>query len=158
MPARIRSATEAAVMSRPSNRMRPSSGISWALIRLTSVVLPAPFDPTRDKNSPLSTLKSTASTARKAPKRLLNPTVSTTATLGGLCLPPAMNEAARRPDDAGRQHQDEDDEHRAQQELPVFGHRHRVGLEIIEDDAADDRPAEIAEPAHQGHEHDLAGK
>src|SRR5215472_9926066 len=111
MPARIRSATEAAVMSRPSNRMRPASGISWALIRLTRVVLPAPFDPTRDRNSPLSTLKSTASTARNAPKRLVNPTVSKSATLWQLLLPMAAGEARRRPDDAGRQHQDEDDEH-----------------------------------------------
>ena len=38
------------------------------------------------------------------------------------------------------------------------GARDRIGLEIVEDDRADDRAGEVAEAAEHGHEHDLAGE
>ena len=36
--------------------------------------------------------------------------------------------------------------------------RHRIDLEIVEDDRADDRAGEVAKAAEHGHEHDLAGE
>jgi hypothetical protein len=47
-------------MSRSAMKIRPLSGDRNALIRLTSVVLPAPLVPTSDRNSPSLTLKSTS--------------------------------------------------------------------------------------------------
>ena len=51
-PRRAR-ASASRVRSRPSNTMRPEHGRSTALIRLNSVVLPAPFGPIRLQIWPL---------------------------------------------------------------------------------------------------------
>src|SRR2546425_864713 len=67
MPARIRSLTGWWVTSWPRKTIWPSSGFSKPLIRLTSVVLPAPLEPMRASTSPSCTRKSTRSTARNSP-------------------------------------------------------------------------------------------
>src|SRR5216117_2644819 len=67
IPARIRSLTGCFVTSWPRKRMWPSSAVSSPLIRLTSVVLPAPLEPMRASTSPSCTRKSTRSTARNSP-------------------------------------------------------------------------------------------
>src|SRR5262245_41835450 len=157
IPALMRSATVAEVMSRSSSRIWPLSGCRCALIRLTSVVLPAPLDPTSDRNSPLLTTKSKPSQARVSPKYFRRFTVLSRITSGlPSCQP--LTQLGNGADDAGRQYQHQGDENHAEQQLPIFGRGHRVGLELGEDDAADDRPGEIAEAAEQRREHDLAGE
>src|SRR5215472_13043255 len=64
------------VISTPSSRMVPSVGCSNPAISRSVVVLPQPEGPSREKNSPLSTVRLTLSTAISV-KRLVSPTSST---------------------------------------------------------------------------------
>src|SRR5882762_4662013 len=113
----------------------PLSGCSRPLTRLTSVVLPAPFEPISASTSPSLTLKSTASTARLSPKDFANAWVARrfmstrSFPLGGQLLD--------RAHDPGGQHQDQRDEHCAEQQLPVNGESNRVSLQIGEGHRAD---------------------
>ena len=61
----------------PSILISPSSGCSSPNSTFISVVLPAPFSPTRAWMLPRPTAKSTPSFATKAPNRLVMPTIST---------------------------------------------------------------------------------
>src|SRR5262249_13873955 len=119
MPALIRSATLVKVMSRSSNRIWPLSGRRCALMRLTSVVLPAPFEPTSDRNSPSFTTKSRPSQARVSPNRFLKLTVLRRVTSE---FPPAqlLGDARQGADDPGRQHQHQRDQDHTEQELPIL--------------------------------------
>src|SRR6266571_1901915 len=142
-------------MSRSSSRIWPLSGCRCALIRLTRVVLPAPFDPTSDRNSPLCTTKSRPSQARVSPNCFLKFTVLSRIT-SGLPSCQALTELGNGAHDAGRQHQNQGDQDHAQQKLPVLGRRHRVGLQIGEHHSANDGSGEIAEATEQRGKHDLA--
>ncbi len=74
-PSMLRRYTGSAVMSLPSNRMRPASGaispVSWPI----SVVLPAPLGPITACNSPRSTASEIPSDAITPPKRLVRPSI-----------------------------------------------------------------------------------
>jgi hypothetical protein len=63
----------------PVKKDLPVEGRNTALIRLKSVVFPAPFGPIRLQICPASTLKLTSLTAVKPPKRLETPTMSRSA-------------------------------------------------------------------------------
>src|SRR5699024_7904712 len=65
-------------MGAPSNRISPFVGLMNRVMRLNSVVLPAPFGPTRAWMSPRSTEKLTSLTAVKSPNFLHRPVVSRT--------------------------------------------------------------------------------
>ncbi len=67
MPSRERACGAMAVMSAPSNTMRPLLGATSPVIRLNKVVLPAPLGPITASASPPSTTRLTASTALSAP-------------------------------------------------------------------------------------------
>src|ERR1700749_3298758 len=67
MPTRLRSQGRIAVMSRPSNRMRPLLGGNTPPIRLNSVLLPAPFGPRMPRISPASTVRLRPSITRRPP-------------------------------------------------------------------------------------------
>ena len=54
-------------MFAPMKNTSPLVGTSSPVSRLTSVVLPAPFGPTIETNSPSRTAMLTSSSARKAP-------------------------------------------------------------------------------------------
>src|SRR5258706_14171717 len=56
------------VTSRPASSMRPESGRSNPAIKRSIVVLPDPEGPTRVKNSPRSTTRSTPSTTTTCPE------------------------------------------------------------------------------------------
>src|SRR4051794_27784671 len=58
------------VMSRPNKRTRPASGGISPVIRLKSVVLPAPFGPMMSRRSPGSTLRSMSLVTRRPPNAL----------------------------------------------------------------------------------------
>src|ERR1043166_673586 len=132
----MRSVTVVKVMSRSSNRIWPLSGCRCALIRLTSVVLPAPLEPTSERNSPLLTTKSRPSQARVSPNCFLRLTVLSRITSGLPRLEP-LSKLRQRADDAGRQHQNQRDQNHAEQQLPVFRGRDRIGPQIGEHDTAD---------------------
>ena len=66
-------------MSRPRRRIWPALGASAPVIRLSSVVLPAPFGPIRAWRAPSSSRKSTPAHTRRAPKLLYSSTVSSAA-------------------------------------------------------------------------------
>src|SRR5918995_1723256 len=65
------------VMSWPSIRMRPVSGVSKPAIIRSKVVLPQPEPPKRANSSPRRMSRSTPSTAVIAPKRLATPAMLT---------------------------------------------------------------------------------
>src|SRR5262245_47944153 len=73
MPARQRRCGGSAVTSLPSYSMRPASTLRSPLIRLNSVVLPAPFGPRMPSVSPARTASVMSSVTFSAPKLLLTP-------------------------------------------------------------------------------------
>ena len=64
------------MMSCPATIAVPLVGGTSVVSMRMSVLLPAPFGPSRPKISPLCTVKLTLSTASSAPKRLLMPSTS----------------------------------------------------------------------------------
>src|SRR5215212_11981857 len=64
------------VTTRSSKATRPASGRITPVIRLNSVVLPAPFGPTTDTTCARSTSKPTRSTATRPPKRRVSPSTA----------------------------------------------------------------------------------
>src|SRR5262245_32798566 len=67
------------VTSRPLKTTRPASGARWPVIKLNSVVLPAPFGPMIALIEPAGTLSVTPPTAWKPPKLFLTSRTSSTA-------------------------------------------------------------------------------
>src|ERR1700730_4062836 len=68
---RLRRCTGTSVTSAPPTWMRPSSGVSKPAIMRKVVILPQPDGPSSAKNSPASIARSTPSTARLMPSKLL---------------------------------------------------------------------------------------
>src|SRR3954469_14923729 len=64
------------VTSRPSKTTRPASGRITPVIRLNSVVLPAPFGPTTETTCAGCTAKPPRSTATSPPKRRVSPSTA----------------------------------------------------------------------------------
>ena len=58
------------VMSRSNSAIEPLSGVSSPVIRLNSVVLPAPFGPMIKRRSPGATLRLTSAVTRRPPNAL----------------------------------------------------------------------------------------
>src|SRR3954467_13356083 len=66
-------------MSSPPSVMRPRSGCSKPAIMRSVVVLPEPEGPSRVKNSPAPTFRSTSSTATTPPYAFRHPSTETSA-------------------------------------------------------------------------------
>src|SRR3954470_23965064 len=104
-------------MSRPSKWMRPAFGMispqSWPI----SVVLPAPFGPMMACSSPFVTSSPTLSEAITPPKRLVRPAMLSSASAMAFAL-------AQRPRqhavDAAAGEQHDQQQHRPEDELPIF--------------------------------------
>src|SRR5258705_8012526 len=92
-------------MLSPARLIVPRSGGWMPVMRLTSVVLPAPFGPMRPRISPAPIVRATSLVATSPPKRLVSPTVSSSAISG---VPRLLAEQAGRADQ-----QDEEDEDEA---------------------------------------------
>ena len=138
------------VMSWPSKRTRPRLAGCTPVIMLISVVLPAPFGPIRPRISPCATEKLTPSTALSPPKR--RDTSSSVEQRGHRCsstagetLPQQRQKSVRQ-----KQHQDDDDEPERRgvdgEEIPPD-----ELLERDQDQRADRRTEDRAEPAEQDH-------
>src|SRR6266540_293400 len=99
-------------MSRPANRTRPASGAISPSSSPINVVLPAPFGPMTACSSPAGTASVISSDATTPPKRLVRPSISSSASATARVLQQAVDAAARE------QHHQE--EQRTENDLPVF--------------------------------------
>src|SRR5512134_927195 len=123
MPRRQRSCGAMPVTLRPLNFTSPASGRMCPVMRLKSVVLPAPFGPMTAPIEPCGTSKLTPPTARKPSKLLASPRTSSTAQPRGH----AVRERAERAGDTAREHEEQRDEDRPENERPVL----RVGDDLL---------------------------
>src|ERR1051325_1118072 len=115
MPSRHTSCGARPVTSRPSSVTAPASGVRWPVMRLNSVVLPAPLGPMIAAIWPRATSRLTSLTARKPPKLLRRPRTSSTR------APPqtAPDRLGGAGESAGEDEQ-QHDEDRAQHHRPVL--------------------------------------
>src|SRR5690349_3728166 len=86
---------ERAVMSPPSNMIRPDDGRSTPVRQLKKVLLPAPFGPMTARISPRCTAKLTLLRAVRPPKRIVRSSVRR---IGAVQLPDSRKFAGRRED------------------------------------------------------------
>src|SRR5258708_331558 len=124
----------------PAIRTLPRSCLSVPEITLNSVVLPAPFGPTRPTISPSPTASETPSSARTPPNRTpMSISSSTFCRHGRVALREQPEEAARREQDHRRQQ-------RAEDHLMPDGHDglEQKLIDEIHDERADDRPGQRA--------------
>src|SRR5262252_3613277 len=140
-------------MSCPAKRMVPVSGFTKPVMRLKTVVFPAPFGPMRKTISPSSTWKLTSFVASSPPKRLLTFSNSRSRAIAlplhrtdGPGLSSEFPTLEKRDDAAGEEDHDDDQECPVDDQVSVL----EVGLEDFrgegEDDAPQDRPPHRRRP------------
>src|SRR6476660_335305 len=163
MPSLVSSTGPMPAMSRPMKRTSPAVGRSRPVATLTSVVLPAPFGPTIETNSPSLTWKETLVSALNAPKAFETLMVSNKVALSAACAgrisPPPMTPIGQRLDRARqalRHEHHEQHQHGTHHEAPVLGDRHHKILQHQEDQRADRGARERSAAAKHGHEHQIA--
>src|SRR5262245_11159241 len=124
-PSRHRSCGAMPVMSRSLKSTFPPSGSTWPVMRLNSVVLPAPFGPMIALIDPCGTRKLTPPTAWKPPKLFRR---SVTSSIGG---PPreAPADGVGGAGEAAGEGEEQDDEDRPQDQRPVLGEGHDLLVE-----------------------------
>src|SRR6185312_13787219 len=140
----------APVMSRPSSLTVPVSGCRCPVMRLNSVDLPAPFGPMTAAICRVSTDRLTSDTARKPPKDLLTPAISSTR--------PTSHPRPERVDAADNppgKHEQQDQEDRAQHERPILRVVGDFLVEPNQGQRADRRSPEEIHAAEDRHDHDL---
>src|SRR5499425_3375891 len=125
MPRRQISCGAMPVTSRSLKRTLPASGRRCPVIRLKTVVLPAPLGPMMALIEPRGTLKLTPPTAWKPAKLLRRPWTSSTGDSGAA----APQEESHRARDAPREHEEEHDQDGTQDEGPVLGVGHDLLIE-----------------------------
>src|SRR5512134_417222 len=136
------------VTSRPLKRTCPLSGRRCPVMRLNSVVFPAPLGPMMALIEPRGTLRLTPATAWKPSKARATPRTSS-------MMRPAAEPAPdglRRPGDAAGEDEEQHDEDAAQDERPVLGVGDDLLVEPQQRESADGRPVECAHPAEQRHD------
>src|SRR5712671_5673033 len=131
MPSLASSTGPMPAISCPIKRTSPAVGRSRPVATLTSVVLPAPFGPTIETNSPSLTWKETLLSALNAPKAFETLMVSNkgafSAARAGCISPPSMTPVGQRLDRARqalRHEHHEQHQHGTHYESPVLGGRH----------------------------------
>src|SRR6266545_657403 len=153
MPRRQRSCGGMPVTSRSLNRTLPASGLKWPVMRLKSVVLPAPLGPMMAQIEPRCTVRLTPATAKKPSKLLRRSRTSST----GHSPRDAPSQAERRARDAAREDEEQHDEDDPEDERPVL----RVGDDLLvqpeEDQGAQSRAEEGAHAAQERHDQHLGG-
>src|SRR5678815_654415 len=148
IPRRQRSCGAIPVTSRSLNTTRPLSGSRWPVIRLKSVVLPAPLGPMMALMDPRGTVNDTPPTALKPPKLLV--TLRTSSTDGAPHEPaPERDHRAGQP---AREHEEQDDQDAAEDQRPVLGVGDDLLVEPDEGERADRGAVEGAHAAQQGHD------
>src|SRR4051812_40919967 len=104
-------------MSRPAKRTWPASGVISPASSPISVVLPAPFGPMMACSSPVGIASVISSEASTPPKRLVRPSISSSISATAQTLQQAIDAAARE--------QHDQEEQRAEHDLPIFRDLHR---------------------------------
>src|SRR5215471_7426893 len=155
-PSRQRSCGAMPVTSRPSSFTWPRSGRRWPVIRLKSVVLPAPLGPMMAPMLPVGASRLTPPTATKPSKTLTRSRTSSTAHLGAARTTeePPDDRADRAGDTAGeaeQEHHQDDTEH----ERPVLRVRDDLLVQEDQDERTDARTEEGAHAPEQGHDQHL---
>src|SRR5437763_12490438 len=106
MPHRASSTGPTPAISRPRKRTSPADGRSSPVTTFTSVVLPAPFGPTMETNSPSLTRNETLLSALNTPNSLVTLMVSNSGTASaaraGCISSPPIAPARERLDGAGQ--------------------------------------------------------
>src|SRR5215471_11666437 len=151
MPSRQRSWGAMPVTSCPRKRTRPASGRRWPVMRLNSVVLPAPFGPMIALMEPAGTVKLTPPTAMKPSKLFLTSRTSSMATAPGEAARQAEGGAGQAPGKREQQH----DQDAAEDQRPVLGVGHDLLVEPDQDERADRGAGERAHAAEQRHDQHL---
>src|SRR5690349_9072140 len=126
-------------MSSPPRTIRPASGASIPVIRLMSVVLPAPFGPIRAWRTPCGSSSSTSCATTSEPNFLLT----------------FFTESTQTAEDAvGKEHHDRD-EQQPDPEVPVLRVRSRelVARHHVEDGADDAAVQPPGAAENQDHQH-----
>src|SRR5215831_18120874 len=145
--------------------MVPASGFTKPVMRLKTVVFPAPFGPMRKTISPSSTWKLTSFVASSPPKRLLTFSNSRIRAIslslhradGPRLSSEPFPPLEERNDAAGEEDDHHDQERAVDDQVGVL----EVGLEDLrgerEDDAAQDRPPHRRGPAEHRDQRRLYG-
>src|SRR6266436_890572 len=141
------------VTSRSLKRTLPASGRRWPVMRLNSVVLPAPLGPMMALIDPRGTVKRTPLTAWKPSKLLRSPVTSSTRRPSPHSLP----EGHERPGDAPGEDEEQHHQDGAEDERPVLG----VGDDLLVEPDQHGRPEggaeERAHAPEERHDQDLGG-
>src|SRR5476649_2590601 len=116
--------------------MLPECGSNCPVSWLISEVLPAPFGPMMACNSPFATSSETLSVARMPPNRR---TSFSTRSKGS-----ATGKPPQHPDNAAAPEQHDQQQQRAHDQRPVFGHLRQEFLQHQVDDGADHRTEQRA--------------
>src|ERR687892_2582923 len=134
--------------------MMPAVGFRWPEIMLMKVVLPAPLGPMTQRSSPLSSVKSTASLARRPSKRLVRPSVRSSSTIRS--TPPPRHQTADGAGDAAAQIDDHQHEQDAECQLPVArDHRAQIVGQGGYQDSTEQRAEQRIAPADRDPDHDF---
>src|ERR1700742_5324810 len=151
-------------MSWPAKRMRPLSAKSWPESCAISVVLPAPFGPITACNSPCGISKTTSSVATMPPKRLASFSTWSRASAMthlrvGFCAilcGEHCADLAEHPVDAAARVQHSEQQHRPEDDLPIFGYAGQRLLQQQQRDGAEHRACDRAHAAEHHHDDEIA--
>src|SRR5712671_925417 len=147
-PRALRPWVGSGVMSWRSNQTRPASGASsppsWAI----SVLLPAPLGPMMACSSPGATSSMMSSEAITPPKRLVRPSTRRSGS--------ATAEPREKTIDPAARIQDDQQDHRAEDDRPIFGEAGQPLLQHQKRDRADHRADHRAHPAQHRHHDEIA--
>src|SRR3984893_10214778 len=165
MPSLASSTGPMPAISRPRKRTSPAVGRSRPVTTLTSVVLPAPFGPTIETNSPSLTRNEILLSALNTPKTFEtlmvsnNGAVSAAGERSGCISPLSIAPVGQNPDRARQSlpHEDQQHEHAAHHKAPVLRDGHHEILQHDEDQCANRRAGKRSTAAKHGHEDQVAG-
>src|SRR5258705_9542559 len=152
-PSRQRSCGAMPVTSRPLSFTWPRSGRMWPVIRLKSVVLPAPLGPMMAPMLPRGASRLTPPTATKPSKTLTRSRTSSTAR----STEEAAGERADGAGDAAGKAEQEHHQDGPEHERPVLGVRHDLLVQENQDERPDARAEERPHASEQGHDQHLGG-
>src|SRR5882757_3536825 len=150
-------------ISRPRKRTSPMVGRSRPVTTLTSVVLPAPFGPTIETNSPSLTRNETFLSALNTPNDFETLMVSNRGALSaawpGCISSPSIapvDDGLDGPGQALRHEHHEEHQHATHDKAPVLRDGHHEILQYDEDQCADRRARKRATAAENRHEDEVA--
>src|SRR5678815_1802669 len=152
MPMRQRSCGAMPVTSRSLKTTRPVSGLTWPVMRLNSVVLPAPLGPMMALIEPVGTVKLTPPTAWNPPKLFRRSRTSSMRAPLPPEAPADQRNGAREPAGEDEEQGDEDD---AEDERPVLRVGHDLLVQPEQHEGADGGAEEGAHAAEQRHDEHL---